>query len=258
MFYLSEQNVLQEWALKDDVGSIGSSSELGIVLSDNSNIVSYWPSVVYQTATGDIQEMVLNGAWNIRSTQNKGQLGSSLVELPYWSDYPDGGNHVLYQKADGTLGGLVGNTSAGWATKTSMLTLTPLPYTHYVLQAKIISDDSLGPIPEGSSIGGFTVSNKQTQPDLDTYVLYQEIDGSIQVTWQDDKTGWKGPISPSAFQGADNRTSIACLTPMAWPGSPLPKGALQTCRCYFQSSGSIKEVWYDGTAFNLVGDVPTT
>jgi hypothetical protein len=101
------------------------------------------------------------------------------------------------------------------------------------------------------------VLNKRKAPNLDTYVLYQDATGDIQVMFQNDETGWKGPTSPAAFQGADNGTSIACLTPMAWPGTPLQQGAVQTCRCYFQSSGSIKEVWFDGTGWQAMGGVPT-
>ncbi len=102
--------------MTDAASSNGRASELGIALSPTSKIVSYWPSIVYQTASGALQEMVLSGSWNIKSTQNMAVLGSSLVEIPFYADYPDGGSQVFFQQNDGTLGSTVGNSSKGWAT----------------------------------------------------------------------------------------------------------------------------------------------
>jgi hypothetical protein len=76
--------------------------------------------------------------------------------------------------------------------------------------------------------------------------------------WKEDETGWKGPTAPAAFRSADNGTDIACMTPMAWSGTPLHIGQGTTCRCYFQSIGSLKEVLFDGTNWRLLGEVPTT
>lgn len=100
--------------------------------------------------------------------------------------------------------------------------------------------------------------NQRPAPNLDTYVLYQDTHGTIQVVWQDDETGWKGPDAPPAFEAADNGTSIACFTPMAWPGTSLGRGDLQTSRCYYQSAGSVKEVRFTGSGWQLLGEVPTT
>jgi hypothetical protein len=115
MFYLNEQNILQEWTISDSKQARGSSSDIGLVLSPDSKIVSYWPSVLYQAANGDMTEMVLNGPWGITNTQHKALLGSSLVEVPYFANFPDGGRHVFYQQEDGTVATLVGNSSVGWS-----------------------------------------------------------------------------------------------------------------------------------------------
>jgi hypothetical protein len=120
------------------------------------------------------------------------------------------------------------------------------------------ADQSLAKIPKGSSIGAFAVQNRQQAPILDKYVLYQDISGTIQLMWQDDESGWKGPTNPSAFLEADNGTSIACLTPMAWRGTSLIHGFVQTCRCYFQSDGALKEVWYNGDDWQIAKTIPTT
>jgi hypothetical protein len=111
-------------------------------------------------------------------------------------------------------------------------------------------------IPAGASIGAFAVPRPlDTSGKINTYVLWQEASGNVQMTWEDDGSGWKGPSTPDAFRGADNGTSIACLTPSAWPPSGLePKWDL--ARCYFQSNGVLREVQFDGSAWRVVGDVP--
>lgn len=101
----------------------GSASPLGITLSSTSKIVSYWPSVIYQSATGDLQEIVLSGSWNIKSMGNTALSGGGLVVIPLQSNYPDGGNHVFFQRDDNTMVEITGNSSAGWSTGTKPLWL---------------------------------------------------------------------------------------------------------------------------------------
>jgi hypothetical protein len=96
--------------------SNGSLSALGIPLSATSKFVTYWPSVMYQTATGEVQEIILHNGWHNKTTNHTALAGSALVEIPFQADYPDGGNHVFYQEDDGTLFSAVGNSSAGWST----------------------------------------------------------------------------------------------------------------------------------------------
>lgn len=120
------------------------------------------------------------------------------------------------------------------------------------------ADQSLAKIPKGASIGAFGVQNKQKTPILDKYVLYQDTSGTIQLIWQDDASGWKGPTNPSSFLEADNGTSIACLTPMARTGAALIHGFVPTCRCYFQSRGALKEVWFNGADWVTATTIPTT
>jgi hypothetical protein len=113
-------------------------------------------------------------------------------------------------------------------------------------------------IPASASIGSFSVPQSgNTGGDMNVYVLWQNASGQIQMVWQDDTsgTGWKGPSTSDAFNGADTGTSIACLTPSAWPPSEL-QANYDMSRCYFQSNGTIKETKFDGSAWNVVGDVP--
>ncbi|KAK3935502.1 hypothetical protein QBC46DRAFT_271645, partial [Diplogelasinospora grovesii] len=235
MFYISEQNTIKELAGRDSTFSEGSLSSLGLSAPSNMKIVTYWPSIVYQNAAGKMEDVLLNNGWHINDLTLAAYSGSSLAEVPFHSTYPDGGNSLFYQGADGKLVQAVGNYTAGWASGNLSIA-----------------------IPLGTSIGAFAVSNKRKGPNLDTYVLYQAQNGTIEVMWQDDETGWKGPSAPDALQSADNGTSIACLTPMAWEGTTIQQGFVNMSRCYFQGSGKLKEVWFDGTDWNVVGDIPTS
>jgi len=85
---------------------------------------------------------------------------------------------------------------------------------------------------------------------MNTYIIWQDTSGAIQVGWRDDDSGWKGPKAYSAFAGADNGTSIACITPTAWPVSNLQE-RVDLARCYFQASGVLKEVLFDGASWAL-------
>jgi hypothetical protein len=92
---------------------------------------------------------------------------------------------------------------------------------------------------------------------MNTYVLWQEESGVIQVSWQDDDSGWKGPSTFPALSGANNGTAIACVTPNAWPLSNLQAQYDMSC-CYFQAGGLLKEVWYNGSDWSIIGNVPTS
>jgi len=96
---------------------------------------------------------------------------------------------------------------------------------------------------------------QDTQNEVNTYILWQDTSGSIQVSWQDDESGWKGPATFAALDGADNGTAITCLTPSAWPASQL-QATWDMSRCYFQTNGSLREVLYNGSNWIEIGNVP--
>ena len=111
-----------------------------------------------------------------------------------------------------------------------------------------------GSIPSAANIAVFS-SARNGSSDLNQYILYQDTTSAIQVVWQDDASGWKGPSTFTAFKGADNGTSITCLTPSSWFNLPLEVSQDMT-RCYFQAGGVLREVLNNGTDWNIVGNVP--
>jgi hypothetical protein len=76
------------------------------------------------------------------------------------------------------------------------------------------------------------------------------------MSWTDTDEGWKGPVTPAAFAGANNNTALACLTGLTYPGFPLPEGN-ELSRCWFQAGLAVREVWFDGDEWKAVGNVPT-
>jgi hypothetical protein len=96
---------------------------------------------------------------------------------------------------------------------------------------------------------------EDTNNNLNTYVLWQDTSGDIQVSWQDDGSGWKGPSTYPALKGADNGTSITCLTQSA--GLPLVlTGGYDMSRCYFQVGRALREIYYNGSDWSIIGNVP--
>jgi hypothetical protein len=115
-------------------------------------------------------------------------------------------------------------------------------------------------IPENTAIGAFAVARSDSSSNqTNTYALYQDDDATIQVVWESDASGWQGPSTYSAFDGADNGTDIACLTAAAWDGSGVELSTDQDMnRCYFQVGGQVREVYYDGSNWNVEGYLPIT
>jgi hypothetical protein len=91
---------------------------------------------------------------------------------------------------------------------------------------------------------------------LNTYILWQDASAKLQMSWSEDDQGWRGPMSFPAFAGADNNTALTCLTGLTFPGFPLAAGT-ELSRCYFQTGATVREVSFDGTNWDVVGNVPT-
>jgi hypothetical protein len=100
----------------------------------------------------------------------------------------------------------------------SLIVQAPLPFVS-INDSQLYSPGTLNlPIPSDTSIGAFAVARPQdANNDINAYILWQDASGTIQMSWQDDESGWKGPSTFPAFRGADSGTSITCLTPSAWP-----------------------------------------
>jgi len=93
---------------------------------------------------------------------------------------------------------------------------------------------------------------------VNTWVLYQDSDGSIMYLKQDIATDWNDPQTNFVFQDADNPTNIACVTPAtsSSPGQVLLKASFETSFCYFQAGGKLKQVKFDGEKWSVEGFVP--
>lgn len=110
-------------------------------------------------------------------------------------------------------------------------------------------------IPAESAIGAFTYGRKDNL--VNTYILYQDTDGILQVRWQSDTSGWMGPQTYPALADADMGTDITCLTQPAWDETKVTlSSATDMNRCYFQSGGKVKEVRFDGGDWKDLGFIP--
>jgi hypothetical protein len=107
-------------------------------------------------------------------------------------------------------------------------------------------------------MGGFSSGRPGTQNEVNTYILFQNTTtGAINFVWQDDSSGWKGPVTDPVFNSADTPTHIACVTAGAMA---VPSIALSSVhdinRCFFQVSKALKQVQYDGSKWVDLGFVP--
>lgn len=93
--------------------------------------------------------------------------------------------------------------------------------------------------------------------DINTYIVYQDEAGALQMVWQNSASDWQGPKTFDAFQGADRGTDIACVTAAAWDGSNIHiTSATDVSRCYFQVKGQVREAHWNGTNWESLGFLP--
>jgi hypothetical protein len=111
-------------------------------------------------------------------------------------------------------------------------------------------------VPAGAAMSAFAVGRPYTKEDIDTFILYQDAAGLLQVVWQNG-TDWSGPQTFDALANPANGTDIACLTQAAW-GSAQVSREQNMNRCFFQERDTrrVKEVWYDGSNWQDDGYVP--
>ena len=104
----------------------------------------------------------------------------------------------------------------------------------------------------------FMVAQDSDSEAVNTCILYQSANGTIEVVWQDDtQSGWQGPQTYSALADADMGTDISCVTQTAWYNSDVSLDTIGPInRCYFQSGGYVKEVAYDGSNWTDLGHLP--
>ncbi|KAH8196427.1 hypothetical protein TruAng_009414 [Truncatella angustata] len=258
-FYVDTNNIIRGakfnfWNIGEPPkGEASNINDFPLKVAENSSISCYFPHVVSQDADATVRwsKMIGNGSdesrwyWeNDTSVHVAGSPRSGLVLLPvaqtYWEDagfvYRDGSGRLAVAIRDYDFRG---NATSAYS------------WTKGALSAPVI--------PAGSAIGAFAVGRPYTPEDLNTYILYQDDDGVIQVVWQDGDDGWRGPETYDALDGAEVGTDIKCLTQGSWDAVSVQVGRGQDMnRCFFQEKGTrrLKEVWFDGNEWRDQGFVP--
>ncbi|KAI0848914.1 hypothetical protein F5Y00DRAFT_237047 [Daldinia vernicosa] len=234
-------------------GEPGSINTYPLQTAGKTRISCYFPYIASQDASNAIRWTTLRGQnasdlsapwwvndtnWNIKASE-----GGGMVVLPIAQTYENAGG-IIYRSNEGMLSlkirdGLESsNDGVAWRKG--------------ALSKKIPADTPIGAF----SVGRPYDNNNQ----VNTYILYQDDDGIIQVVWQDDDTGWKGPQTYDALDGAEKGADIACLTPGAYEPANIGISREQDMnRCFFRiGGGKVKEVWFNGTNWVSVGIVPIT
>ncbi|KAH8901737.1 hypothetical protein GQ53DRAFT_740473 [Thozetella sp. PMI_491] len=225
---------------------------------ETNRIAAYWPYILFQDSSGELKEVMnaLNAAdfhapesdWTLNGLGIFAMVGTGLAIVPldvnFTNIVSDGGYGVVYQGTGGQLSisvpGKTSNTNGSWSTASAFPTIS---------------------FPKGNSIAAFSTARPNDKTGrVNTYILYQAEDNSIQMVWLDNESGWE-TSAPHALAVADNGTDIACLT---MPTSELDtksqvlllEAASDVSRCYFQRGGVPREVMLSGTDWVELGSVP--
>lgn len=216
----------------------------------SSRIASYWPSIIFQDGSGNLQEVHWNTSQGFQgptapSTAAVGSAGSPLLVLPLTPSHSGRDLRVVYRGQDGKL-----KSFERGENNNVLASSDPLPFS----------------LPADAGLGGFATATSSTS--LTTYLIWQDSQagdkdaGFVQIAYDDGSGGgWKGPVSDPVFKGADVPTNIACLTAAGSPGGdstisvPLEVGKNDMNRCYFQVGGAVKEVLWNGQGWVDLGFV---
>lgn len=232
-------------------GAASSINGYPLQVAENTSIACYFPYIVSQDKDNDqIRWTEMLGEnpdndtqpwWtNDTSVNALGSQQTDLVLLPVAQTFFDAGGFV-YRSADGNLSVAMKDYTGGATASVS--------WKDGALSAKIPSD---------SAIGAFVVGRPYTPEDVNTYILYQDEKGVIQVVWQDGDH-WQGPETFDALNDAEVGTDIECLTQGAADSVDVQVSREQDMnRCFFQEKGTgrLKEVWFNGDEWKAQGFVP--
>ncbi|KAK6852208.1 hypothetical protein PG995_012333 [Apiospora arundinis] len=238
-----------------------STLRLDAQLENRSSLAAYWPYVLCQDQ--DTGQMIWYGYRNnylgnnalgyanltANFTNTLGSPRTSFVVLPVssWWDIYVGltlGAGFFYRNQEGLLAYQLAATTFVTAPTLMQWNRTEFPRVE---------------LGESAAISGFAFAT-ETGDKVETYVLYQDGAGDIQMVWQTHNKPWQGPSTFEPLRGADKDTDIACLTRGAYsrPGLSIALSPSLTANlCYFQSQGKLKEVWYDGSNWFDCGFVET-
>ncbi|KAI1093503.1 hypothetical protein F5B19DRAFT_449621 [Rostrohypoxylon terebratum] len=232
-------------------GEPGSINTYPLQIAGNTRISCYFPYLISQDADNSIRWSTMVGQnatdrsapWWINSTDWNGNVkatkGSGIVTLPIAQNSSDLGG-IVYRSNEGTLSIKIHDESAKSNQGVSW-------------RKGALSKE----IPADSPIGAFAVGRPyDNNNQINTYILYQDNNGIIQVVWQDGDS-WQGPETYDALGSANNGTDIACLTPGADDAANVEISKDQNMnRCFYQTQLGIKEVWFDGSDWHDEGILP--
>jgi hypothetical protein len=258
LFYLDTTSTIrgQVFNFWDDgrplKGEASTINNYPLQVAENSNIACYFPYLVSQDGEDKSQ---------IRWTRMLGENRTDESQ-PWWVN-DTSVNTAATQRTDMVLlpvaqtflddGGFVYRTEDG------KLAFTIKDYTGSAAANASWKEGSLSTaIPFGSSIGAFVVGRPYTSEAVNTYILYQDDDGVLQVVWQDGDD-WQGPKTYNALGNAEIGTDIECLTQGSSASVGVQVSVQQDMnRCFFQERGTgrLKEVWFDGDQWKDEGYVP--
>ncbi|KAI0137095.1 hypothetical protein BJ170DRAFT_677953 [Xylariales sp. AK1849] len=255
-FYLDTASTIRGQVFNfqnDDIVLKGQGSSINdypLKVADNSSISTYFPYIVSQDTDNKLRWTMMlgqNGSnltqpWWVNDTDLNvvGAKGTDLTLLPVAQTYLDDGGFI-YRTDEGRLATAIKDYTGNATTDAS--------WSRGFLST---------PIPADSAIGAFVVGRPYTPEDVNTYILYQDDAGVIQVVWQDGDE-WQGPETYDAFDNAETGTDIECLTQGASDSMHVQVSREQDMnRCFFQEKGTgrLKEVWFDGSDWKDEGFVP--
>ncbi|KAI0008760.1 hypothetical protein F4779DRAFT_419629 [Xylariaceae sp. FL0662B] len=242
LFWLNSSSMLSGQNFRDGTTGFGgvqdSIDSYPVTTHGKSRLAMYWPYAVTQDEDNSLRLVTyMNGLpnppWTNRSLGFSGSEGAAMAIIPRSSTYTSPHTAgLVYRSSDGKLSGY-----------TLQWNLTGLDWS---------IDGSM--IPFESAIGAFAVAKKDDPNDgTNTYIIYQNNDNDINLVANKDNA-WETSIA--ILKGADAGTDITCLTEAVWENIKALSSRYDMSRCYFLSGGRIREVLYNGTDWEELGNIP--
>ncbi|UKZ59501.1 uncharacterized protein TrAtP1_000803 [Trichoderma atroviride] len=242
IFYINDRGYVAEWWMREQqvpeqrtLNGNGSMSPNAWKAGVGSRFTSYWPSVIIQDDTSQLQEIYYNGSWSQNNLGLACQNHSAFAEIPVSiKGGLIGAENFIYQRDDQKL------FIEGRKDSTASVSTVTIPAIT---------------LPAEAAIGAFSIPRSTASNSaMNNYILWQNATGAIQMTWEDDNTGWRTSSTPASLGIPDKGTGISCLTPTLWAVGSLQPG-YSMARCYYLVEGRIREIQYDGSNWSVVGNV---
>lgn len=228
------------------------------VAHKNSRLASYGSHVVYQGVNGEVRDAHYechgkDACWHDRILNTtKASNGTQLALIPLQNRLSslglfyqeEGGRFLKYAEDEDSVGSL-------WENRESApLFCTLTADSHHTATYSNL-------IPSNGSVAAFSTARKSSlsNSDLKTYLLWQDANDTVQISWTDDDSGWRGPVTSPAFAGIEPGSALACFNGLTFEGFPLRAGT-ELARCYFQTGRALREVRFDGKEWEVVGVIP--